>query len=107
MSKYEDKVSAPKVYLKKVRGVALRVQMGALLLDERFPGWANQVDTRNLEIRNCRDCILGQLYGEYFHGVRQLGLVEGHSYGFAPSPHQYPFARNLHNAWKQEIMARR
>jgi hypothetical protein len=61
------------------------VRKGAALLDERKPGWRKLVDPDNLHMLN--HCILDQVYGDYFVGLRELfGTTDpqesaGHGFG--------------------------
>lgn len=59
-----------------------RVKRGAALLDEKHPGWAEKIDKLLLDMNDCYDCVLGQLYGEYFDGREALGLTHGWYHGF-------------------------
>lgn len=60
----------------------LRVERGAALLDERYPGWEHSVDLAKLDLSDSCRCILGQLFdkdgyyidGGYTLGVKQLDL---------------------------------
>lgn len=47
--------------------IAERVAAGAEWLDANYPGWADRVDIVLLDIRDCEDCVLGQLAGNYWH----------------------------------------
>jgi hypothetical protein len=38
-----------------------RVQRGAVLLDERFPGWVDDVNLSTLDMHSLDDCVLGQV----------------------------------------------
>lgn len=55
-----------------------RVERGSTLLDERYPGgdgtrpWWNMVDPERVNIDHSRDCILGQLFGDYGRGEHEL-----------------------------------
>jgi hypothetical protein len=51
-----------------------RVQRGALLLDAEVPGWARRINEWELDLGQCDQCILGQLYGEYCTGRDALEL---------------------------------
>lgn len=44
------------------------VARGIALLDEKILGWRDRIDLGRLNIASCEDCILGQLYGDYFDG---------------------------------------
>lgn len=98
---------------------------GAELLDEHYPGWADEIDTVALDIKDCFHCVLGQLYVRtraeeptpYEKGLRTLFPVtspdEKHDlaihYGFH-SPHtveNYETNFLLKAAWIDLIQARR
>lgn len=53
---------------------ACRVDRGAALLDERRPGWWEDVDVRTLDMGGCWSCVLGQVFGEYHDGTEWLGV---------------------------------
>lgn len=57
--------------------VAERVAGGMALLDERRPGWLREMAPQWLDIADCLDCTLGQVYGRYDDGMKALGLA-GH-----------------------------
>jgi hypothetical protein len=48
------------------------VARGIALLDKRTPGWRERLDPDRLAIASCEDCVLGQLYGDYFDGREAL-----------------------------------
>jgi hypothetical protein len=53
----------------------LRVHAGASLLDNHFgPQWALRVNLNTLHIASPEDCILGQLFGDYVHGLDALNI---------------------------------
>jgi len=48
---------------------------GALLLDEKRPGWENEIDVDQLDMGSYKSCVLGQLHhGDYSKGLGQLGI---------------------------------
>lgn len=51
-----------------------RVASGVYMLDIFSPDWRKKIDLARLDIRSCRDCVLGQVFGEYEDGMRALGL---------------------------------
>jgi hypothetical protein len=51
------------------------VQRGAAFLDEHVPGWRAHVDPYTLDLSYCRQCVLGQVFGDYNDGVALLGLT--------------------------------
>lgn len=61
-----------------VRGLQERVERGAALLDKRrrSPAWRKKVNPDKLRIEHADVCILGQLYGDYAHGLGKVGIHE-------------------------------
>lgn len=57
------------------------VERGVELLDERLPGWRNVIDQEKLDMGDCKQCILGQLFGDYERGLILLG-VSPSQFGF-------------------------
>lgn len=49
-----------------------RVQLAAMELDQRKPGWANRISLRRLDMLDMNDCILGQVYGSYLLAPDEL-----------------------------------
>jgi len=99
--------------------VRARVTAGALALDDYLGQneWEHNVDLGKLRIIDIRDCVLGQLFGDYFHGGMELfGDVDAYGNAYlADSPGHYGFARitdhpqeneALFVAWHTEIQAR-
>lgn len=48
------------------------VALGAALLDERLPGWSEQVEIEELNMVSGAYCVLGQVFGDYLDGVADL-----------------------------------
>ncbi len=55
------------------------VELGADFLDERLPGWRNEIDPETLALESSCDCVLGQLFGDYERGMSLLGVDYGQS----------------------------
>ncbi len=56
-----------------------RVARGVVLLDEKRPGWDAQIDIDELDIDNCWDCVIGQLYRSAWNGEDEpfeIGAVD-------------------------------
>jgi hypothetical protein len=51
-----------------------RVERGAALLDERRPGWWDEVNVESLSFDDGERCVLGQLWGAYKAGKAQLSI---------------------------------
>jgi len=48
------------------------VEKGIEFLNENVPDWRKAIKLESLDLRDCKACILGQLYGDYFD---TLGLI--------------------------------
>ena len=42
-----------------------QVKAGANWLDQVHPGWDEKVNLETLDINSCKDCVIGQLLGNY------------------------------------------
>lgn len=84
---------------------------GASLLDRLEPKWFTLVDTDRLDIDDTNTCILGQVYGDYYDGLRAIAveMPEALSWG-GPWPYDHGFMAGdideLQNAWCDEITRR-
>lgn len=52
------------------------VARGVALLDEKVPGWRDRLSPNYLNMGDCEDCILGQMYGWYEDGLAMVGLSD-------------------------------
>jgi hypothetical protein len=82
-----------------------RVRAGASLLDVRNPGWRDKI-TRPVNLLSAADCVLGQVYGNYWDGrdVLDLDSDAAVAYGFVGkdnngSDDYYSDSRGLVVAW--------
>lgn len=50
----------------------IRVMRGVEALDATTPNWWKDIDLARLDLTDCVDCVLGQLYCEYTTGVAAL-----------------------------------
>lgn len=57
--------------------LAACVKRGAALLDRIRPGWAEEIALDELAMETCDRCIVGQLYGDYFKGGRDISAAVG------------------------------
>lgn len=53
-----------------------RAAQGATLLDDRQPGWAGRIDPATLALGDGAACVLGQLWGEYRHGLGRARVID-------------------------------
>lgn len=80
----EQRTPAEKTYDRTVKE---SVQRGLALLEERHgPDWVDYIDLGSLELSCGARCVLGQVYGDFEHGLDEIGVVDGDSgfYGFIP-----------------------
>lgn len=90
--------------------IETRVNRGAALLDEKVPGWWERIDLEQLQLSSCIRCVLGQLFGIYGQGIRELGdsirlVADAIRHGlFVFDAADY---EPLTAAWKQLIQQRR
>jgi len=43
-----------------------RIEQAASFLDQNEPGWFDRIDTLRLDITSVQDCIMGQLFGNWY-----------------------------------------
>lgn len=87
-------------------------RVGARLLDQSFPDWAQRIDLKKFTIESSLNCILGQLYGNVENGSialkfdlsRDVLLMHGFT-ASTMSGHAANIER-LNEAWANEIAKR-
>ena len=57
-------------------GARARAARGAALLDDRDRDWAGRVDPGTLALGDGAACVLGQLWGEYRHGLGRARVID-------------------------------
>ena len=85
------------------------VQAGEAFLDEhRTDDWTRLIDRDRLDISNACDCVLGQLYGDYYTAVREMpGLSYFKADGLGFDSHSPgPSDAELTAEWRRVIMER-
>lgn len=96
--------------------IAERVQAGAALLDEKRPGWDQEIDLDTLALESECLCVLGQLFGKFAYGLDVLKLPRSYvAPGSEIVPYGFDLSRDmdrdlypsLNDAWKALITARR
>lgn len=85
------------------------VAAGAARLDEHIPGWPARVDLDSLDLADCAQCVLGQLFGSYGQAPQELaGNANGRLYGFDRGVlYGGPTYADLDDAWRRLILKRR
>ncbi len=56
----------------KLTNEEMAVQRGCALLDAKVPGWRERIDLEKFDLLVSCHCVLGQLYGEYSEGRKQM-----------------------------------
>lgn len=84
-----------------------RAAHGARMLDYAWPGWHREIDLGSLDLIDCHDCALGQLYGSFDSARYHLGLDQtaAIAYGFYLDT-WFRSYRALTRAWTREIQMR-
>ncbi len=92
-----------------------RAARGAQFLDDTVPEWWNEVDVRKLDMGRHMHCVLGQIYGGYRSGCRELGFS---SFGIRSIRNGFftlrlsgrrradLYYQKLTHAWRDEILKR-
>jgi len=94
--------------------LAERVALGAALLDEKLPGWAERINLDELELASCYRCVIGQLFSR--HPLPAKGAFSPYGIGISAldivdeSPSWYGFdgsdAASLNAEWRRVITER-
>jgi hypothetical protein len=102
--------------MSKMDEVRQRATRGALLLDQKHPGWENEINLEKFEIQNQCLCVLGQLYRSFANGANTLfgsmmyrNLVVDHGFDSGSGPDDLTVYRQfnlLQEAWVEEIKNR-
>jgi hypothetical protein len=86
-----------------------KVRAGATVLDRTSPGWFRVVSLGRLDIKSLKNCVLGQVYGDYMDGLMvvfgRMHQQEATDHGFDALGSEA--ARIVEGTWKDEIMKRR
>lgn len=85
------------------------VDKGVVLLDKEYPDWWKKIDCKHLDMGTHDMCILGQLYGKFYLGVKKLmgvrQFASAEACGFSFSEWGEEFA--LEDLWKKVINKRK
>ena len=91
-----------------------RVVKGAALLDARIPGWHERVNIQTLNLAGCKNCIIGQVIGDYCDAVdidaslrkTDVRMAHGFTANSGTAFGQKETWRRLESAWVDAIAAR-
>lgn len=61
--------------MKTISKFSGRSHDGASLLDKRMPHWHRRINAERLDIGNCQNCVLGQLFSRYDIGLQRLNIT--------------------------------
>lgn len=81
-----------------------RVQNGIAKLNAvHGTNWADKIDVTKLDLSDSDTCVLGQVYGAYVDGLRELGLsvygMDAQNYGFTTIDSGDPSNEKIQAAW--------
>lgn len=86
---------------------------GAKFLDQRRPGWADEIRLADLDLRSLDNCVLGQLYGDWGKAQEAIEEIRWDAdrqmyYGFETDhPHTRQKYAALTEEWQDQILMRR
>lgn len=102
---------------KKLAKLKKRVNRGMELLDKENPEWDQKINLQTLNTSTLLSCVLGQLYGNYVEGCRQLNLNSGITQGGTEPAKKYGYSggmycgpkvhKKLTEIWTEKILERR
>lgn len=85
-------------------------QQGAAALDEVAPGWTEKIDLDALRMESCRNCVLGQVFGDFWNAYTTGGVfgsedacTHSFEYGFDDENAEYD---ELGEAWRAVLASR-
>lgn len=98
-----------------VQTLVENVKRGAELLDKEYPGWALKIELPTLSLQDNRECILGQLLGNFADGLDELEVDSLHDaayfgfylYSSDEEDLNDPGWDTLTNLWRAEVVDRR
>lgn len=77
-----------------------RIRAGAMLLDEKVPGWYNKIDMGKLDVDSFSCCVVCQTFGRGFNdGLEQLGLARADCLASASEAADFGFYPHMDEAW--------
>lgn len=78
-----------------------RAKRGKERLEAVVPEWRDMVDWTQFDISSMSYCILAQIFGNYFDGLRELKIPLGSDYGFDLNSWDYEKENkdNLNKIW--------
>jgi hypothetical protein len=92
------------------------VDAGLRQQDHLDPNWFNKIYRTKLHMGSCKDCMLGQQYGDFEEGVKALGLDDESAVNLGYSIPRFMiydgcdlvdrFWKALNRMWKEAIMDR-
>ena len=84
------------------------VRMEATFLDSAIPDWPKRIHPAALDMRDCHECVLGQLYGSYSEGFWALRrcLVPAYNAPFYGQESDEAWAEFCGDCWRAEVARR-
>lgn len=82
------------------------VRRDAEVLDHKYPGWANKINTRTFDMSGTT-CVLYQLYGTYGKGMQKIGYSHKKAHSFFLPARTINVWDDLTDMWLEEIQERK
>jgi hypothetical protein len=84
-----------------------RAEKGAAVLDGPRPGWYRRVNIEALDLNDCFECVVGQVFGHYTDGREALGIdgIRARELGF-DFREIFDDPEELSRAWRELIRER-
>ncbi len=80
---------------------SLRVARGVEFLDKVYPGWDSKIALGRLAMETCDKCILGQLYGDYYRGFREILVSFPATIMYKSADFGFTLYDHEQNSWKE------
>ncbi len=84
-----------------------QINRGIEFLNKERRGWVDEIDPTKLNLNDVCGCVLGQLYGNFYEAMTELGIwdVEGEAttFGFEGDPFNDLNYRQLTEQWVHRI----
>lgn len=92
-----------------MKDFSAEVKRGVQLLNREVTDWYDLINLDLLDILHGDQCVLGQLFGDYVDGLRELGLTakesnaHGFCFGYDLANYSYAGWADLTEQWKSAI----
>lgn len=81
-----------------------RAKRGAIVLDEKVPGWFGKIDLKDFDVGSASRCVLTHVYGSYVIGCEEI--AKDVACGFTHFYFRQSYIDLCNTAWREEILQR-